>query len=143
MKNKQVILSVCGNVQGEEDEGVRLMTTGLLSGQEPHWKLRYNETAPDTGVSHHVTVSMDEGVVTMHRDGSFGTAMVFEKGHRFEGKYQTPFGAIDMGVYATKVNYHVAEGIGEVNLQYQLDLSGQYAAMHELNIRFAPGMSKS
>jgi len=27
---------------------------------------------------------------------------------------------------------------GEVNLKYQLDLQGQFAAMHELRIRFCP-----
>lgn len=143
MKSQKVILSVSGSVQGEENEGIRLMTTGLLSGGDPHWKLRYNETLPDGEMSHHVTVSMDEGVVTMQRDGMFATSMVFEKGHRFEGSYNTPFGSIDMGVFPTRVNYHVNEGAGEVNLQYQLDLRGQFEAMHELSIRFAPGAGKS
>lgn len=140
MRAQQVVLTVNGSAQGEEDEGVRLMTTGLLSGKESHWKLRYNEVSPDNAVSHHVTVSMDDGVVTMQREGEFTTSMVFEKGHRFEGNYVTPFGNIEMGVYPTRVQYQVAEeGKGEVNLQYQLDLRGQFAAMHEINIRFAPG----
>ena len=143
MKSQKVVLSVSGTVQGEEDESIRLMTTGVLSGGEPHWKLRYKETLPDGEMSQHITVSMDDGVVTMNRDGMFATAMVFEKGHRFEGSYNTPFGSIEMGVFPTRVHYHVYEGVGEVDLQYQLDLKGQFEAMHELSIRFAPGGPES
>ena len=44
-----------------------------------------------------------------------------------------------MGVYATRVKYQVDPSAGgEVSLQYQLDLQGQFAAMHELHIRFCP-----
>ena len=143
MKAQKVILSVSGTVQGEDDEGVRLMTTGMLSGGDPHWKLRYNETMPDGDTSHRVTVSLDENVVTMQRDGAFATSMVFEKGHRFEGNYSTPFGDIEMGVYPVRVDWHVNGGVGEVDLKYQLDLRGQFAAMHELSIRFAPGDIRS
>ena len=143
MKAQKVILSVSGTVQGEDDDGVRLMTTGLLSGGDPHWKLRYSETMPDGEMSHRVTVSMDDGVVTMQRDGAFATSMVFEKGRRFEGNYSTPFGNIEMGVFPVRVNYHVAGGVGEVDLKYQLDLKGQFSAMHELSIRFAPGDTRS
>ena len=86
-----------------------------------------------------MTLTLGKGVVTMERHGAFATSMVFEKGCRFEGSYDTPYGALDMGVYATQVKYRVDdEDNGEVNLQYQLDLQGQFAAMHELNIRFCP-----
>lgn len=142
MMKKQVILSVSGAVQGEDDDSIRLMTTGLLTGDQDHWKLRYNETAPDSDLSNHITVSMDNGIVTMQREGPFSTAMVFQKGRRFESSYNTPFGSLDMAVYPTRVNYSVDNGMGEVNLQYQLDLQGQFAAMHEINIRFAPGNGK-
>ena len=142
MTSRQVILSVSGAVEGEDDDSIRMMTTGLLSGDGDTWKLRYNETAPDSAFSNRVTVSMEEGVVTMQREGPFSTAMVFKKGRRFESSYNTPFGALDMAVYPTRVHYSVDNGMGEVNLQYQLDVQGQFAAMHEINIRFAPGEKK-
>ena len=67
-----------------------------------------------------------------------------EQGRRFEGSYQTPYGALAMGVYPTHVKYRVDdEATGEVNLTYQLDLQGQFAAMHELRIRFCPSGGKA
>lgn len=136
---KQVLLSVTGVAQnvGLEDDVVRLITTGYLSGEEDAWRLNYTETQPDTNKADRIMLSMGGGVVTMQRLGDYGASMVFEKGRRFEGVYNTPFGALDMGVYATRVDYSVKGAQGEVALRYQLDLQGQYTAMHELNIKFA------
>ena len=137
-----VLLSVSGwsQNQGEEDgDAVRLLTTGTLSGQEDAWRIDYTETQPDSSASHDVILKMQKGVVTMERVGDYATSMVFEKGRRFEGCYHTPYGALDMGIYATHVKYNVDEQqTGEVNLKYQLDLQGQFAATHELRIRFCP-----
>lgn len=141
MEKTQVLLSVTGKAQGqgeEAEEAVRLLTTGTLSGQADQWRIDYTETQPDSQ-SHDITLTMGDGIVTMERHGPFSTSMVFEKGRRFEGSYDTPYGALDMGVFSTQVHYRVdPQAIGEVNLQYQLDLQGQFAAMHELNIRFCP-----
>lgn len=141
MMSKQVLLSVTGKAQSPQEEGeaVRLLTTGTLTGEKDDWRLRYTETQPDGGGTHEITVTMNRGVVTMERQGDYETSMVFEKGCRFEGSYATPYGALDMGVYATRVKYQVDPSAGgEVSLQYQLDLQGQFAAMHELHIRFCP-----
>ena len=140
MEKEQVLLSVTGWSQEDQEkaEPVRLLTCGTLSGEKEAWRLDYTETQPDNQ-AHDVVVTMGKGVVTMQRLGPYSTSMVFEKGRRFEGVYHTPFGELDMGVYATQVKYAVdSESTGEVNLQYQLDLQGQFAAMHELRIRFCP-----
>jgi len=136
---KPVLLSVTGTAQnvGQPDDAVHLITTGYLSGEKDAWRLRYSETQPDSTKGNRVLLSMADGVVTMQREGEYGTSMVFEKGRRFEGVYNTPYGALDMGVYATQVRYQVDGAHGEVMLKYQLDLQGQYAAMHELRICFA------
>jgi len=140
MRKQQVLLSVTGwsREGNEEPESVRLLTCGTLSGDKGAWRIDYTETQPDNQ-SHDVVVTMDKGVVTMQRLGAYSTSMVFEKGRRFEGSYVTPFGSLDMGVYATQVKYDVNDqDTGEVNLKYQLDMQGQFAAMHELQIRFCP-----
>lgn len=141
MDKKQVLLSVSGISQGQgeqKNETVRLLTTGTLTGEKDAWRIDYTETQPDSDSSN-ITLTMGKGVVTMQRLGAFSTSMVFEKGRRFEGSYETPYGVLDMGVFATQVRYRVDEDLtGEVQLQYQLDLQGQFAAMHQLQIRFCP-----
>lgn len=142
MEKTQVLLSVSGWSQNQGDESpdaVRLLTTGTLSGGNDTWRIDYTETQPDSSAASDVVVKMQKGVVTMERLGEYATSMVFEKGRRFEGSYHTPYGALDMGIFSTTVKYHVDDQqTGEVNLKYQLDLQGQFAAIHELRIRFCP-----
>lgn len=142
MDKQQVLISVSGWSKGEGDseaaDTVRLLTTGTLTEAQDGWHIQYVETQPDNQASD-VTLTLKGGVVTMERSGAFSTSMVFEKGCRFEGSYETPYGALAMGVYPTQVKYQVDDTAnGQVSLQYQLDLQGQFAAMHELQIRFCP-----
>ena len=124
---------------------IRLMAAYRLNVLHLHltdgqgWRIDYTETQQDYE-SHDVVLTMDRGIVTMQRSGPFGTSMVFEQGRRFEGVYSTPYGELEMGVYPTRVRYRIEgqRGMGEVNLAYQLDLQGHFAAMHELQIRFCP-----
>lgn len=142
MRGKKVLLSVVGVVQDvgaeEASDEMRLVTTGELSGEEDSWKLRYIETQPDSAETHKVTFTMQNGVVTMSREGVYHTSMIFSQGNRYEGSYNTPYGALDMGVYPTQVKYKVDDDRGEVLLKYQLDIGGQFASMREMRIRFAP-----
>ena len=141
MKNsQQVLLSIMGwtREDGEETDSVRLLTTGTFTGVPSDCRIDYTETQPDNESSD-VKLTLKHGVVTMERTGSFSSSMVFEQGCRFEGTYNTPYGELAMGVYPTHVQYQVdRDHTGEVNLTYQLDLQGQFAAMHELRIRFCP-----
>ena len=139
-KKQQVLLSVMGWTHEDDDSGdtIRLLTTGTMTGGKDAWRIDYTETQPDNESSE-VTLTLDQGVVTMQRSGAFATSMVFEQGRRFEGSYRTPYGDLAMGVYPTHVKYQVEDGpVGQVDLTYQLDLQGQFAAMHELRIRFCP-----
>ena len=139
MEKRQVLLSVMGWTREEDDQDtVRLLTTGTLSGSKENWRIDYTETQPDNE-SHDVTLTLGGGVVTMQRRGPMGTSMVFEQGKRFEGSYRTPYGDLEMGVYPTRVQYQVdGETGGQVDLVYQLDLQGRFAAVHEMRIRFCP-----
>lgn len=133
-----VLLSVTGQSQqeGQQEERIHLVTTGRLSRTAGGFSLRYEETQPESGETSHVTLAMEKGSVTMSRDGSYATSMVFEKGRRFQGSYHTPMGDLEMGIYATRVQFTGNEDKGDVSLQYQLDLQGQFVAMHELKVHF-------
>ena len=133
-----VLLSVTGQSQqdGQQEERIHLVTTGHLRKTERGFSLHYEETQPESGETSHITLDMEKGSVTMMRDGSYATSMVFEKGRRFQGNYHTPMGDLEMGIFATRVQYSANEEKGDVSLQYQLDLQGQFVAMHELKVLF-------
>ena len=140
MKEKTfpVLLSVTGAARHPfpEDE-IQLVTTGQLTVLPSGYRLTYRETQPDSEEYQDISLQLDGSRVTMTREGSYATSMVFEKGRRFESAYQTPIGCMDMSVYATRVFSRLTEDGGEVQLQYQLDLQGQFAAVHDLRIKYA------
>ena len=139
MRAKPVRLTVTGVAynRNEEDEAMRLTPFGTLSGSPKQWKLRYTERQADSNEKHDITMTMGEGVVTVARKGAFGSDLVFQKGHRYEGSYRTPYGDLAMGIFPTQVDYKVGDdGAGEVSLRYQLDIQGRYTSVHKLDIAF-------
>lgn len=139
MRSKPVKLTVTGVAynRNEEDEAMRLTTFGTLSGTPKQWKLRYSERQADTNEKHDITMTMGEGVVMVQRKGAFGSDLVFQQGHRYEGSYRTPYGNMSMGIFPTQVDYRISdEGDGEVSLRYQLDIQGRYTSVHKLDIAF-------
>lgn len=138
MKNSSfpVLLSVTGEAQGQEDAGVHLVTTGILTPLAKGYKLEYQETQPEDGAVQDISLLMDQTRVMMTRKGAFSTSMVFEKGRRFEGMYHTPYGNMDMAIYATRVSCKLTPSQGDIHLQYQLDLQGQFAAMQDLRLHY-------
>ncbi|MEG0766180.1 MAG: DUF1934 domain-containing protein, partial [Clostridia bacterium] len=137
---KAVLLSIDGRQQDEggEEEKIRLMTTGKLFSIPDGFRIEYEETSPDSVQGCQVTMELYAQRVVMQREGELVTHMVFEKNQRFAGEYQTPFGTLEMGIYATDVQIHMTENGGNVRLSYQLDLQGQYSAMHWLDVQVQP-----
>ena len=135
-----VLMSIRGRAFGgamDDEEKIDLMTRGELVATDGGWLLTYEETQPDENKSSTVLLQITPVCVTMTRLGEFGTTMVFNKERRFEGAYRTPYGELSMAVFATRVDIMATAEQGRILLEYQLDLQGQFAAMHELRIDYA------
>ena len=70
------------------------------------------------------------------RQGDVTNTMVFVPRHRFEGIYQTPYGDMNMGVYARNVDCRIGPDSGSVHLKYQIDLQGSYTSTNELHLEY-------
>ena len=130
-------LTASSSADGEPGGGLQLLTSGELTTLPDGFLIRYEETIDETAAPTQVELSLKENSVTMHRQGEFETNLVFRKGQRYESQYATPFGAMDMAIFCTRVRHGMNEQGGFLHLQYQLDLNGHFAAMHEMDMRFA------
>ena len=140
-----VVLTLMARSQTAPDnpgDPMRLMTTGQLSVTGGMYILQYKETQPDDGSTHDVVLQMQPDHVVMTRLGDFGTSMAFAKGKRFQGVYHTPYGDLEMAIYATKVNCSLTPEKGRVHLVYQLDMQGSFAAMNELKLEYVASEAK-
>lgn len=137
------LLATSKNERGEANEPIRLMTTGELKKAPSGYMLRYQESQTDENdgsvLTQDIILMLQEGRVTMTRLGDYGTSMVFVKDRRFEGAYRTPFGELEMALFATQVHVNVGPEKGSVHLEYQLDIQGGFASMHTMQLEYSAG----
>ena len=123
------------------DYPIQFMTVGNLSYINPdNAVLQYMESQQDeeTGeiVQSDITLSFQQGRVTMERKGEYTNTMVFAKGQRYEGIYHTPYGELDMAVYTREASCRIDRKKGSIHLKYQLNIQGKYASANELHLEY-------
>ena len=123
------------------DYPIQFMTVGKLFYQKPgHALIQYVESQQDEETGEitvsDISLSVQGGRVTMERKGDFHNTMVFSPGQRYEGVYQTPYGDMNMGVFARDVVCRIGSEKGSVHLKYQLDFQGTYTSTNELHLEY-------
>ena len=153
MENKPIPVIVTLNSyargeNGEKEQPVRLMCHGSLRPTSEGCMLRYQEVQQDdsgeTNIQD-VILNIQTGAmprVTMTRMGDYGTTMVFVKDRRFEGAYHTPYGDLNLALYAMQVQCKVAEDCGSIYLEYQLDMQGSYSAVQCISVSWCAESSQ-
>ncbi len=127
---KDVLISITGSqhAPGEppvknEDNTIQLVTDGQYQfGDESCW-LSYRES-PLTGMDGTTTtflVKRDQ--VTMVRRGSVNTEMKFKKGAHHCFLYETPFGAMTMGIRTQRLKTQLGEHGGRMDIIYTVDMN--------------------
>ena len=123
------------------DYPIQFMTTGKLFYRNPDEALiQYVESQQDeeTGeiTESNISLSFQEGRITMERTGDFSNTMVFSRGQRYEGVYRTPYGEMDMAVFTKEAAARIGSTEGSMHLKYQLDIQGSYASSNELHLEY-------
>lgn len=135
-----VTLTSYARTATEEDQPMRLRCSGQLRTTATGCMLRYQEIQKDEesgqSISQDVILALQPDRVTMTRLGAYGTTMVFVKDRRFEGAYRTPFGELELALFATQVNVNMGPDSGSVHLEYQLDMQGSYAAVQVIDVTY-------
>jgi len=126
---KDVIISIRGTQHsyqpqngGEAPESVELVTGGTYEyGGDASW-FTYQESEI-TGMEGTVTTfRVEEGLVTLTREGSVNSQMLFQKGRKHVFLYDTPFGAMTMGVDTQQLRTETDEHGGRMDIVYNVDV---------------------
>ena len=136
-KNNAVILIKGEQVIDGEHDVTEIDVTGDLSETDGGLKLEFWEYLDDKEKVH-TEIVIDGDTVTMKKDGSVATAMIFEKGVRHNGKYVTPVGVLSVGVNTNDVVIDIEDGSGKILLEYDLDFNMGFLAKNKLEIKLNP-----
>ena len=123
MEMKDVIISITGLQGPEEDEkdAVELSTDGeyCFSGDEALFSYMESELTGLEGTR--TSFSVGPQSVVMSREGNLNSRMIFEEGKKHLFMYETPVGAVTMGVKTQKILNRLGEHGGDVEIDYVLD----------------------
>ena len=120
--------------EAAEDENMSMLTSGQLEVDDTKAIIHYEESIDESLPPQKVEIIVEDETVTMNRGGAYSTQMVFRLGCRYEGQYHTPYGDMDLALYCTKLGYDLGDDGGALELSYQLDINGRFAAMHDMEL---------
>ena len=125
MNMRDVIISITGVQQdptGARD-AVELVTAGKYGFDGGESRFTYEESDLTGLDGTRTTFSIGPMGVTLRREGNLNSEMVFREGKKDFFLYQTPFGSATMGVDTRRIDTHLDEHGGTMELDYDIDFN--------------------
>lgn len=131
--NDNVIISIKGSQVNAESgpEEMELVTPGrLVRDAQGRYTISYEESEL-TGLEGTTTVlQIEGGRVTLLREGSVNSQMVFEEGCRHLSMYETPYGALSVGINTRRMRNTVGEDGGDLEIDYAVEIDNLLAGQN-------------
>ena len=142
---KDVVISIKGmqNYEGEEPDTIELVTEGRLTRDEGGYTLSYQESEL-TGLEGTLTTIQVEGEqVTLMRVGEVNAQMVFQEGRRHLSMYNTPYGAMAIGVNTRRLLADLNDQGGNIEIDYAIEIDHAIAGRNifRIKVKEAEGIS--
>lgn len=137
---KDIMLKITGRqCSGDEAEDqMEFITEGKLYERGASKYLIYEESEFSGFPGCKTTLKLTGNCIKMKRVGQsvgYGTEFIFEKGKRFNSKYHTPYGNLDMEVLTNDVINNLSEeGFGDISIDYHVSLNGMAEGRNKLKI---------
>ena len=131
--------------EGMEPDGVELMTEGTLTATGEGGLLLSYQESELTGLEGTTTrVCIDGGRVTLLREGNTNSQMVFEEGRRHLSMYETPYGALSIGINTRRMRSTVDEAGGDLEIDYAIEIDNLVAGQNlfRMNVRKKPPLQQ-
>ena len=138
-----VIISIKGKqlyAESGPDE-MELVTSGTLKRDgQGGFTVSYQESEL-TGLEGTTTrLPIDGGRVPLLREGSTNSQLVFEEGRRHLSMYETPYGALSIGVNTRRMRSTLGEAGGDLEIDYAIEIDNLLAGQNlfRMNVKKNP-----
>ena len=132
-----VIISIRGCQRGEaaQDETIELVTEGCLQPDGADgYTLSYQESEV-TGLEGTLTTfQIEPDRVTLLRVGEVNSQMVFQEGRRHLSMYDTPYGALSVGINTKKMRARLDAAGGQIEIDYAIEIDHAVAGENLFHI---------
>ena len=143
--NNNVIISIKGRQLYAEGipEEMELVTSGTMKRDGADgYTVTYQESEL-TGLEGTTTrLLIKNGQVTLLREGNINSQMVFEEGRRHLSMYETPYGALSVGVSTKRMHSTLCEAGGDLEIDYAIEIDNLIAGQNlfRMNVKKNPAL---
>ena len=134
MENERIIKITDLQTTEEGEDTIEITTRGTLSGDEDNYTLEFDEIFEDGLRSHTVLTVRDGKSVNLLRRGDMNNEIILEAGKRHNFQYGTPYGEMQMGVFANTVESNMTPEGGTLKLVYTIDFYGNFTSAKDMLI---------
>ena len=133
---KTVMISVKGiqKYEGAPPDVVELVTQGVLARYGESYTLSYQESELTGLEGTLTTIHVDGDEVSLMRVGEFNSQMVFREGRRHLSLYNTPYGAMTIGVHTRHLTADLTDQGGELEVDYSVEVDHTVAGRNVFRI---------
>ena len=135
MENNYII-SVIGKqtVDGESDK-IEVITEGDMTIEDGKITIVYPEYPEDNpSQKNDTTITLENGVLSIDRQGEMSSHLILEQGVRHECLYHTPMGQMFIGIFTDSIKTDIDEHGGKILAAYQLDFNRVVVSYNEFDI---------
>ena len=133
---KEVVISIKGMQQyeGALPDAVELVTAGRLARDGTGYTLSYQESELTGLEGTLTTIQVDGEQVTLMRVGEFNSQLVFQEGRRHLSMYNTPYGAMSVGVNTRHLLTQLNDQGGNIEVDYTIEVDHALAGRNVFRI---------
>ena len=142
---KDVVISIKG-IQKYEDtdpDVIELVTAGRLTRVGESYTLSYQESELTGLEGTLTTIQVDGEQVTLMRVGEFTSQMVFQEGRRHLSMYNTPYGAMAIGVNTRHLLADLTDQGGDIEIDYAIEIDHTLAGRNVFQIKVSENQGGS
>ena len=125
-----VIISIQGkqSFEAQDDDTIELVTEGCLEPDgDDGYTLSYQESELTGLEGTRTTIQVEGEQVTLLREGGVNSQMVFQEGRRHMSLYSTPYGNMEIGVRARRLNSTLELTGGRLEIDYDIEINHMLA----------------
>ena len=142
---KDVVISIKGMQQyvDSDPDTIELVTAGRLHREGESYTLSYQESELTGLEGTLTTIQVDGEQVTLMRVGEFTSQMVFQEGRRHLSMYNTPYGAMAIGVNTRHLLADLNDQGGDIEIDYAIEIDHAIAGRNvfQIQVKEAQGLS--
>ena len=140
---KEVVISIKGmqKYEGAPPDVIELVTEGRLVREGGSYTLSYQESELTGLEGTLTTIQVDGEQVTLMRMGEFNSQLVFQEGRRHLSVYNTPYGAMSVGVNTRHLMAELTDQGGDIEVDYSVEVDHAIAGRNvfRINVKEAEG----